>query len=253
MLYFDDIKIPCKEEVIFSLANEENLDMLDVHNTVRAPCNSVSLGTKEKIFRFYSLNIFQKEWEDEYTTEGCFNDDTIEDYYRYTCSGFYDYDPSYCGQFDTEDFIAANACCACGGNGNVETDDKLLYDEYDGGMNLNDTTKLFLTMMLNGNDYISNTDDLLRVINYAEMFKDVANAAMFSVADLIIDTGLDYVKYKDTGSNATYELSYKVQDSRYMYLDTDADVTKKELESPTKVREDSFDSTPIYLDQSYQA
>ena len=65
MLYFDDVSIPCKSEVIFSLANEENLDMLDVHNTVRVNCNSMSLGTKEKIFRFYSLNLFFNDEEEE--------------------------------------------------------------------------------------------------------------------------------------------------------------------------------------------
>lgn len=47
VLYFTETKamnIPCKSEIIVSLANEENLDILDIHNTVRINCNPVSLG-----------------------------------------------------------------------------------------------------------------------------------------------------------------------------------------------------------------
>jgi hypothetical protein len=87
---------------------------------------------------------------------------------------------------------------------------------------LDSTTVMVLTMLFNGNDYISNPEDLadmLDVLDFAGQMKDMANAAMFSVTELVIDMGLDYIRYKDTGANATYSLSAKVEDTRFMNLE----------------------------------
>ena len=45
----------------------------------------------------------------------CANDDSTTDSVGATCSSLYDYDPSYCGDHDDEDFMASLQCCACGG------------------------------------------------------------------------------------------------------------------------------------------
>jgi hypothetical protein len=50
-----------------------------------------------------------------YTYEGCANDDTIGDSYDDTCSSYYDAAPEQCGNYDTDDFVAADLCCACMG------------------------------------------------------------------------------------------------------------------------------------------
>ena len=50
------------------------------------------------------------------TDSGCTNDDSESDSYGHTCSGWYDANPVDCGVlFDTDNFIANEACCACGG------------------------------------------------------------------------------------------------------------------------------------------
>lgn len=61
ILYFNDVNIPCISEVVISLANEENLDILDIQNTVRINCNQASLGPTQKIIRLHSLNLFEFE------------------------------------------------------------------------------------------------------------------------------------------------------------------------------------------------
>ena len=53
--------------------------------------------------------------EDFYGGETCYNNDFIGDVDGDTCSGYYDFNPDSCGGYDTEDFIAANECCICGG------------------------------------------------------------------------------------------------------------------------------------------
>jgi len=45
----------------------------------------------------------------------CENDDSLADSYGDTCSSYYDSYPAGCGSYDTEEFIAARDCCACGG------------------------------------------------------------------------------------------------------------------------------------------
>ena len=82
--------------------------------------------------------------------DGCTNDDSIGDEYDDTCSEYYDTNPDECGNYDTEDFVAADLCCACygtsytttysygsgggdGGYGYYEgcTNDDSIGDEYD--------------------------------------------------------------------------------------------------------------------------
>jgi len=43
----------------------------------------------------------------------CVNDDSVGDSYDDTCTEWYDYNPSTCGQYDTDTFIASELCCAC--------------------------------------------------------------------------------------------------------------------------------------------
>ena len=45
----------------------------------------------------------------------CASDDSTTDRYGSTCSSLYDNYPSYCGNYDDEDFTASLQCCACGG------------------------------------------------------------------------------------------------------------------------------------------
>ena len=45
--------------------------------------------------------------------EGCVNDDSIADSFGDTCTDYYDAAPEECGNYDTEDFVAADLCCAC--------------------------------------------------------------------------------------------------------------------------------------------
>ena len=52
--------------------------------------------------------------------EGCENDDSVGDSYDDTCTEWYDANPNTCGDYDTEDFIAADLCCACVGTGVAE-------------------------------------------------------------------------------------------------------------------------------------
>jgi hypothetical protein len=53
--------------------------------------------------------------ESYYKDEICQNDDSIGDIEGYTCSDGYDAYIEECGNWDTEDFKAANFCCVCGG------------------------------------------------------------------------------------------------------------------------------------------
>ena len=38
-----------------------------------------------------------------------------------TCSSMYDEYPEDCGKFDSDKFVAAELCCACGGVNNTQT------------------------------------------------------------------------------------------------------------------------------------
>ena len=51
--------------------------------------------------------------DDDLQCDECENDDTVVDSYGDTCSEWYDKNPSGCGLFDTDTFIAAERCCAC--------------------------------------------------------------------------------------------------------------------------------------------
>ena len=61
ILYFNDVFIPCTNEVIVSMATALTFDAFEVHNTVRINCNRASLGTTEKVFRFYPVKMFQED------------------------------------------------------------------------------------------------------------------------------------------------------------------------------------------------
>ena len=65
-----------------------------------------------------------------FTPEECVNDNSVGDIDGDTCSGWYDNNPSGCGNYDNLLFIASERCCVCGGGceegadcGNSETDD----------------------------------------------------------------------------------------------------------------------------------
>lgn len=69
--------------------------------------------------------VAEEDWV-EYDMGTCENDDSVADSYGDTCSAYYDSYPAGCGSYDTEEFIAARECCACGGGSTgyyEETDD----------------------------------------------------------------------------------------------------------------------------------
>jgi hypothetical protein len=53
--------------------------------------------------------------EDFYGGEVCENDESVADVDGDTCSSYYDANPDGCGNYDTDEFIAARECCVCGG------------------------------------------------------------------------------------------------------------------------------------------
>jgi hypothetical protein len=53
------------------------------------------------------------------------NDDSNTDSYGDTCSSFYDDNSFDCGNYDTDDFISADACCACGGGEQCQDDNSV--------------------------------------------------------------------------------------------------------------------------------
>lgn len=69
---------------------------------------------------------------------------------------------------------------------------------------------MFLNMALEGNEYIQSPQDLIMMLALTKSFKDMAETAMFGVSEVFLDMGLDYIRSKDTGANATYALSVKV-------------------------------------------
>jgi hypothetical protein len=44
LILFDELFIPCQDEMIISLVKQENADMLDAHHTMRVPCNNATTG-----------------------------------------------------------------------------------------------------------------------------------------------------------------------------------------------------------------
>lgn len=80
--------------------------------------------------------------------------------------------------------------------------------------------------------------------------KDFVNAAMFSVTNLGIDLGFEYLRSKSTGANATYSLSAKVQNTDWMDFDATqaSNQTRRTLEKPKTVVEEDEETDPIYLD-----
>jgi len=68
----------------------------------------------------------------------CVNDDSVGDSYGDTCSSWYDAYPSSCGGYDTDEFVAAELCCACGGGESVCNDNEVFFnlvDSYGDGWN----------------------------------------------------------------------------------------------------------------------
>ena len=61
----------------------------------------------------------------------CTNDDSISDSYGDTCSSWYDAYPSSCGSYDTDEFIAAELCCVCGGGSSGDGGDDGTCDDVD--------------------------------------------------------------------------------------------------------------------------
>jgi hypothetical protein len=62
----------------------------------------------------WNLDLYVKVFGTD--EEACVNDDTFGDSGGDTCSNYYvEGNESGCGNYDTEDFIAARDCCICGG------------------------------------------------------------------------------------------------------------------------------------------
>jgi hypothetical protein len=73
---------------------------------------------------------------------------------------------------------------------------------------------------------------------------------MFSVTKLGVNLGLDFLRNKEVGANATYALSAKVQNTDWMDFDSvsASNTTRRVLEKPLAVLEEEEESDPIYLD-----
>jgi hypothetical protein len=53
------------------------------------------------------------------TEDICINDDSIGDRSGDTCTSYYDDNPTSCGNYDDDDFIATERCCSCGDTGGI--------------------------------------------------------------------------------------------------------------------------------------
>jgi hypothetical protein len=62
-----------------------------------------------------STGYYDSGDEDFEGGEVCENDESVADVDGDTCSSFYESNPDGCGNYDTEEFIAARECCVCGG------------------------------------------------------------------------------------------------------------------------------------------
>lgn len=73
---------------------------------------------------------------------------------------------------------------------------------------------------------------------------------MFSVTKLGINWGMDNLRNKDVGANATYAFSAKVENTDWMDFDkvTASNTTRRVLAEPLAVIEEDEESDPIYLD-----
>ena len=73
--------------------------------------------------------------EDFESGEVCENDESVADVDGDTCSSYYESNPDGCGNFDTEDFIAARECCVCGGGstGNYSSGNFTSAEDFEGG------------------------------------------------------------------------------------------------------------------------
>jgi hypothetical protein len=60
----------------------------------------------------------------------CEDENSVADAYGDTCESWYDFYPNDCGTYDTDDFIATTACCACKDDVNILDKLQLLY-KYD--------------------------------------------------------------------------------------------------------------------------
>lgn len=91
---------------------------------------------------------------------------------------------------------------------------------------------------------------LYKSVDKASRLKDFVNSAMFSVTNLGISFGFDYLRSKEIGANATYSLSVKVQNTDWMDFDatTAMNTTRRTLNRPVSVIEEEEESDPIYLD-----
>lgn len=74
---------------------------------------------------------------------------------------------------------------------------------------LDSTTTMAFNYILGGNEYISSVEDIMMIIDFTESIKNMANAAFFSVSQVTINFGVNYLKYRAEkfSGNATYTLS----------------------------------------------
>jgi len=86
--------------------------------SIQGPYNNTWYFTNEEDFYVLAhdnLHWFSTNEEDFEGGEVCENDESVADVDGDTCSSYYDSNPDGCGNYDTEDFIAARDCCICGG------------------------------------------------------------------------------------------------------------------------------------------
>lgn len=91
---------------------------------------------------------------------------------------------------------------------------------------------------------------MIKSVEKASRLKDFAVSAMFSVTELAVNVGFDYLRTIELGANATYALSVKVQNTDWMDFDatTAMNITRRTLDRPVSVIEEEEITDPIYLD-----
>lgn len=56
---FDELAIPCIDELIVNIAKDQTKDQIPTFNTIRIDCNDQTLGYSQREFRFHDISMTQ--------------------------------------------------------------------------------------------------------------------------------------------------------------------------------------------------
>ena len=65
LMFSDNAKLPCNQEILIMLASERVIDFAEISNTVRIQCNLALTGNSQEKFRMYNLKISKEQGEIE--------------------------------------------------------------------------------------------------------------------------------------------------------------------------------------------